>query len=156
MITVPIPGSQALALEHLVLDYNGTVAKDGIILEGVRELLAQLFGSLSIHVITADTFGTVKQQFDGIEATLHLIDPDKQDLQKLSYIQKLGASKVVAIGNGRNDALMLENAALGIAIIGQEGAHAKTLLCADVAVTSIADALLLLLNPKRLIATLRN
>jgi soluble P-type ATPase len=50
---------------------------------------------------------------------------------------------------------MLERAALGIAIIGPEGASVLTLSKADIAAPDIRAALELLLFPRRLIATLR-
>ncbi len=84
-----------------------------------------------------------------------LIPVQKQAEAKLDYIEKLGADTVVAVGNGANDAAMLERAALGIAVIGPEGAAAKTLQKADVVAPDIRSALELLLFPKRLIATLR-
>jgi soluble P-type ATPase len=59
------------------------------------------------------------------------------------------------IGNGNNDSEMVKNAILGIAIIGDEGCATPTLLQSDISCTNIADALELLLNEKRLIATLR-
>jgi soluble P-type ATPase len=61
---------------------------------------------------------------------------------------------VVAIGNGRNDRKMLE-AALGIALVQVEGGAVATLVSADVLALNILDALDLLRNPKRLVATLR-
>jgi len=57
MITIDIPGSQKLELEHLVLDYNGTIACDGLLIPGVKDILINLSRSLSIYVLTADTFG---------------------------------------------------------------------------------------------------
>ena len=68
----------------------------------------------------------------------------------------LNPQRVVAIGNGRNDRLMLEAAGLGIALIQAEGAASETLRRADVVCTSILDALGLLRDPRRLIATLRS
>jgi soluble P-type ATPase len=62
---------------------------------------------------------------------------------------------VVAVGNGRNDRLMLEAAALGIAVIGDEGLAADAMQACDIVVRHIADALALLEDPRRLIATLR-
>ena len=32
MLTVNIPGRGALSLSHLILDYNGTIALDGLVL----------------------------------------------------------------------------------------------------------------------------
>ena len=76
--------------------------------------------------------------------------------RKLEFIASLNATKVVAIGNGRNDRKMIEAAALGIALIQREGSAVETLLCADIAVMGILDALALLQYPKRLKATLRS
>ena len=67
----------------------------------------------------------------------------------------LGADRVVAIGNGRNDEAMLRAARLGIAVIGTEGAATATLLAADVVCTSVTDALDLLLDERAITATLR-
>ena len=62
----------------------------------------------------------------------------------------------VAIGNGRNDRLMLRDAVLGIALVQTEGAAAEAIANADVVCTHILDALDLLANPLRLAATLRS
>ena len=75
---------------------------------------------------------------------------------KLAFIEDLGAAQTVCIGNGRNDRLMLEAAGLGIAVIHEECAASATLAAADVVARSIVDALDLLLEPLRLVATLRS
>lgn len=36
MLIIEIPGRELLTLSHLVLDYNGTIAEDGEIIEGIR------------------------------------------------------------------------------------------------------------------------
>ena len=46
MLTITIPGQDALHLEHLVLDFNGTLASDGVLLDGVAELLQRLATTL--------------------------------------------------------------------------------------------------------------
>jgi soluble P-type ATPase len=51
---------------------------------------------------------------------------------------------------------MLKEAALGIAVILEEGAAAQTLVSANVVCASIVSALDLLRNPLRLTATLRS
>lgn len=150
-----IPGSRELHLEFLVLDFNGTLAADGKLLKGVTEILNELSSKLNVHVITADTFGKAKQQLKNIKCKTVIISKDEQQSQKLDYIAQLGAESVVAIGNGRNDALMLKHAALGIGLIQKEGACSETLMNADVVCTNIIDALELLTNPLRLKATLR-
>jgi soluble P-type ATPase len=156
MIDIDIPGYRKLTLNHLVLDYNGTLACDGILQEGVKEALIALSKRLAIHVITADTFGKVKSGMAGIPCEILIFPPKGQDIGKLEYIQKLDPAHTVCIGNGRNDRLMLKASALGIAVAIGEGAAAETLMAADVVCTNILFALELLLHPLRLTATLRS
>ncbi|MFZ4855595.1 MAG: HAD family hydrolase [Desulfuromonadaceae bacterium] len=156
MITIDIPGFRTLELAHVACDYNGTLAEDGRLIPGVAELFTTLAASVSIHVITADTFGIAQSELAGLPVELHIIGSASQDQAKLDFVNGLGAEQVVAIGNGRNDRLMLKGAALGIALIQREGASAGTVASADIISAGITDALELLLNPKRLIATLRS
>jgi soluble P-type ATPase len=155
MLDINIPGAQPLGLSHLILDYNGTLAFDGSILPGVTERLKILAEHLEIHIVTADTFGNVRTQVAHLPVQLAVIPPEKQAQAKAAYIENLGPANSVAIGNGRNDALMLKQAALGIAVVQTEGAAMEALLVADVVTPGIVDALDLLLHPNRLKATLR-
>jgi P-type E1-E2 ATPase len=155
MIEIEIPGFAGFQLQHLVLDVNGTIAKDGQLLEGVRELLSELRSKIDVHLITADTNSTQEAIDRILELNAVRIPAQDQVQAKLDYIERLGANATVAIGNGANDSDMLERAALGIAVIGPEGSAVKTLLKADIAVSDIQAALELLLHPRRIIATLR-
>jgi len=155
MIEIAVPGHKTLKLKYIVLDYNGTMAVDGRLIDGVKERLAELSDKLAIHVLTADTFGKVRSALEGFAAELSILPLEKQDVGKLNYIQKLGAEFAVCIGNGRNDRLMIATAALGITVVQEEGAAFETLKAADVVCTGIVPALELLLNPLRLVATLR-
>jgi len=156
MIELQIPGGAQLLLCHLVLDFNGTLARDGELLSGVAEKMAELADHLQLHVITADTHGTVGRKLTGVPCSLEIIGPKGQDCQKEAYVRALGKDLVVAIGNGRNDLLMLKTAELGIALIQEEGASVPAILQADLVCSDILSAFDLLLNPARLIATLRN
>jgi soluble P-type ATPase len=155
VIEIDIPGDRILQLEHIVLDYNGTIACDGDLIPGVKENLIALADKLQVHILTADTFGNARRGLEGIECELSIIAPESQHTGKLDYVKRLGAENTVCVGNGRNDQLMLKEAALGIAVILEEGAAAATLSTADVVCTNIVSALELLENPMRLIATLR-
>jgi P-type E1-E2 ATPase len=111
---------------------------------------------LDVQLVSADTFG----RLDNIAAQLgvrakRLETGRPEAAQKADVVRQLGAERVVAVGNGANDADMLREAALGIAIVGPEGLAASALAAAHVVVPTISDALGLLGNPKRLIATLR-
>jgi soluble P-type ATPase len=156
MLEIDIPGYRALHLEHLVLDYNGTLARDGELLDGVRGRLDALAGTLQIHILTADTFGTARAQLVGVPCDLSILPVADQDRRKLEYIQRLGPGTTVCVGNGRNDRLMLQEAGLGIAVVQAEGAAVQTVLAADVLAPDILVALDLLTHPLRLVATLRS
>jgi len=75
---------------------------------------------------------------------------------KAAYIEKLDPDQLVVIGNGRNDVPWVKRAAIGIAVVGPEGAAGELVKAADVVVSDINDALDLVLNPLRLKATLRD
>ena len=155
MIEVNVPGHKTFRLHHMVLDYNGTLSCDGEVIPGVKERLTALSEHLSVHVVTADTFGKVKSRLKDVPCTITILPPESQDIGKLEYIKQLGAERTVCIGNGRNDRLMLKAAALGIAVILEEGAAMATVMDADAVFTNINSALDLLSHPLRLIATLR-
>lgn len=156
MIEISIPGFRDLRLEHLVLDYNGTLAVDGRLIPGVKDRLQTLAKDLGVHVVTADTFGKVRSALGDSDCTVTILPAGDQAEAKREYVLGLGADRTVCIGNGRNDRLMLHEAALGIAVILPEGAFAGSLTAADVVCTGIAEALDLLKNPLRLTATLRS
>jgi soluble P-type ATPase len=156
MIGIKIPGFKELRLSHLVLDYNGTIAGHGRLIEGVPEKLAILAPRLMIHILTADTFGTVREQVAHLPADLIVIPQGDQAHAKSEYVRRLGREQVVAVGNGRNDRLMLQEAALGIALVQAEGGAVEALLAADVVAPGILEALDLLLIPAGLTATLRS
>ena len=155
MIEIHIPGGTTLRLENLILDYNGTIACDGKLLEGVESRLEDLAKELQIHVLTADTFGQVRSRLENVRCELVILPGGDQDMRKHEYMTRLEAGGCACVGNGRNDRLMLKDAALGIAVVLEEGASTDALLAADVVCTGIIPALNLLLNPLRLAATLR-
>ena len=156
LIEIEIPGYQKLELEHLVLDYNGTLACDGELLEGVGQRLQALSQQLQIHVVTADTFGKVREQMAGLACQVVVLPLENQAAGKLNYITELGVENSVCMGNGRNDRLMLEAAALGVVLVQEEGAAVATIMAADVVCPDIRAALDLLVEPLRLVATLRS
>ena len=149
-----IPGCRSLRLKHLVLDLNGTLALDGRPLEGVAMALDELGKTLTCHLVTADHFGTASKLFPGL-VRLAVIKPGDEARQKLEIVESLGTEEVAAVGNGANDVLMLKAAAVGVCVLGAEGASPAALAAADVVVPGPLAALELLLRPDRLRATLR-
>lgn len=156
MIEVPIPGGEPLRLRDLLLDMNGTLSVDGRVAPAVLERLRRVAGLLRVVVATADTFGTAREALavDGLE--LRVLAPGFQSAQKEKILEELGAETTAAVGNGFNDHRMVARAALGVAVIGREGAAWETLRRARVVATTPEDALDLFLEPRRLTATLRD
>ena len=155
MIELNIPGRELLQLEHLVCDVNGTLAVDGQLLDGLARTLNRLRDRLNLHLLTADTHGRqeiIDHQL-GIQAVC--LQPGDEAGQKASYVRQLGSERVVAIGQGANDAAMLDQAALSICVLGQEGTAVEALLAADIVVPDVFSALELIEKPVRIVATLR-
>lgn len=155
MVEIEIPGRGPFKLENLVLDMNGTIALDGNLNQEVASKIKELASSLRIYIITAGTHGKLDRIEKSLGTTIHKIKPPREAEQKQQFVEKLGADRTLSIGNGSNDTLMLKAAAIGIAVVGTEGAATKAIFAADVVTNNIADAFELLLKPKRLIATLR-
>ncbi len=155
MLEITIPGRETIRARHLLLDINGTLSCDGALLPGVEERLHRLKEHLSVRLLTADTFGTAEGLGERLGVPVTRLVGESGGLEKLALVRELGSAEVIAIGNGDNDARMLEAAALGVAVIQTEGAAVSALLRADVVFSSILEALDALLSPTRLAATLR-
>jgi soluble P-type ATPase len=156
MLSLDVPGQGRITIEHLILDFNGTIAVDGRLIAGVAQKLEELHPLVAIHVITADTNETARSQLEALPCTLKIIGRQRQDEAKLEYARNLGLGQVLAIGNGSNDYLLLQEAALGICVIQGEGAAVKSMQAADIVCGDIHDALEMLVRPHRITATLRN
>ncbi len=154
MLTVKIPGRDEITLSHLVLDYNGTIAEDGEIIDGIRCRLEALKDKLNICVITADTHGTATKKCEGLPLEVLVFPTTAVGDIKASEVKKLGGG-VVCIGNGFNDIQMSDAADLSICVVGREGCCGALIGHCDIIVTSIEDALDLLIKTDRLRATLR-
>jgi len=155
MIQIDIPGKACFSIRHVIFDYNGTIARDGQLIPGVRQGINQFSDRLTFHVLTADTFGSVKTQLHNVNAFLTVISKENQDRKKLEYLKTLGANQTICAGNGRNDSLMLKRACIGIAVLGDEGLSAASFSASDLIVKNVLDIFGLLKTPERIIATLR-
>jgi len=140
---------------HLVLDINGTLTTDGVLLPGVAQRLGALSPQIEVHLLTADTRGTASDLAEKLGVNCMRVQPGGEAEQKRAHVKALGAGQVIGIGNGNNDTMMLAAASLGIAVLGQEGTSVEALLAADVVVRDITDALDLLLDRTRLLSVLR-
>ena len=156
---VDLPCGVFYDLENLVLDLNGTLTSEGKFIEGTVERLKEISKALNIYILTADTYQTLDQLKaafkDAERIEFKPLESGRGDLQKLSFLEELGREHTAAIGNGCNDALLLKEAALGICIVGKEGASTEALLASNAIFNNICDALDIFLHKNRMIATLR-
>ena len=151
-----IPDRKPFEIKNVLLDFNGTMAIDGKLIAGVGTIINELAASINFYVITADTFGSVEKELSKVNCRVVIIAKDNQDVSKRDYLLTLGKEKTMCVGNGQNDALMLKEAVIGIALIQDEGVCVDSLLAADVACKSILDVFDFFKSPDRIKATLRN
>ena len=156
MITVPIPGWGELAIEYVMVDFNGTIALDGKLKKEVKDVIDKISRYVKVFVITADTYESVDSEIGASTVTFIKVNKSMSGEEKAKVVRELGPEKIVAIGNGANDAAMLKEAALGIAVVGEEGCSAALIKEADLVVGDIVTAFGLIAHPERLVATLRD
>jgi len=156
MLSIDIPGYKKLTLHQVVINYNGTLAVDGKVKPEVSFLLNALSQHLFVHIVTSDEFNTAESELSGINGTLTILSEENLTIEKQKYLQQFNADETVMIGNGRDDRYALKDAALGIAVLAEEGMAIDVILAADLVSPSMLHALDLLLNPQRLVNTLRS
>jgi P-type E1-E2 ATPase len=125
------------------------------LIDGVDRRIAAIRERLIVHLLTADTLGRQTMIDQQLDLTATRLTGGNEVEQKRSFVEKLAADTVVAIGQGANDVGMLKAAALGICVMSLEGAAAETLLASDIVVPDIITAFDLLDKPLRIIASLR-
>lgn len=152
---IDIQGWGNVMIENIVIDLNGTIATDGRISTEVKEKIKTLSHKVKIYVLTADTQGMADKEISDMNVELIKIPGEDSKREKFEFLKTLNLEATVAIGNGSNDQLILKEAALGIAVLGDEGMSFSTMKNADIVVKNILNALDLFLKPKRLTATLR-
>ncbi|MBP3201465.1 MAG: ATPase P [Lachnospiraceae bacterium] len=155
MIKYEIPGMGEIEISNLCLDYNGTIAYEGKLIEGVSEKILALKSDLDIYVLTADTYGTTKKECEKLGINIVTFDRENASECKERIVKELKGN-TVSFGNGLNDIQMFDNSKLSIAIIGSEGAYSGLLAHSTMVVSNILDAFNLLLDKKKIKATLRN
>jgi hypothetical protein len=155
MIDIRIPGFGQVALEHLVLDFNGTLACDGVLSDGVRALLVRL--SRDLEITSSRRTPTAMRPPHARACPAGWSSCPKGP-------GRFEAGLCADAGHG-TDGLHRQRpkrpahgprAAIGVCVIGEEGASAGTAAAAHVVCRSAGEALSLLIHTRRLVATLRS
>jgi soluble P-type ATPase len=161
-IIIDIPGFRQLDIRTLVSDFTGTLSCQGRLSAGVRERIRLLHEWVDIHIISSDSFGTAEEELAGLPLTFKKLLPEDSphDQAKQTYVEKLEPVHLVAIGNGRNDRLMLQSVkkagGLAIAVDNGEGCATEAFMNADLLINGAVNALTLLLVQNSCKATLRS
>ena len=154
MNTVTIPGWGTLQIRHIVLDLNGTITESGEFIPGVLDALRNLHRKgYSVFVLSADTRRNLKERLGRFpEIGVRITETGQA---KRALVESLGPESTICIGNGNIDVDMFKVARLSICTIQGEGATVEALTHADIVVTHVKDAIELVHDEQRLIATLR-
>jgi soluble P-type ATPase len=160
-VRVEIPGFGDRCIKTVLSDYTGTHAYVGKLRRGIRERLVRLAALVDIHVLTSDTYGTAAIELAAIPVERHQIDAGELGVDELKkrFAEKFNLAEVAAFGNGNNDHLLLravrDGGGLSVAVDNGEGCATTAMSSAHIFIVGSANALDLLLYPKRCTATLR-
>ncbi|WP_297436667.1 HAD family hydrolase [Thermococcus sp.] len=145
-----VPNFGRISFKNVLFDLNGTLGEEGHLEGEVRRLIERLADKYTVVVLSADTFGTLEEEFKGLPVRIERVS---SGTEKAMIAE--GYKPYAAVGNGNNDVAMLEGAELAFCVIGPEGASIDALLASDVVVRDVKDAIGMLLDEKKLTATLR-
>lgn len=154
MISIERPGQKPLEIDFILIDFEGTLASDRRVHPKAKDKINLLSKRTKIYILTKGEKEVVEETLKKVKAEMFHSTEGETSQRKLDLLHQLGAAKTVAIGNGVDDAPMIEEAGLGICIIGKEGTSVEAMKKADVVVTNVLDALDFLLKPLRQKATL--
>jgi len=154
MIIIQKPGQEPLAIEFILIDFEGTLASDRRVHPKARDKLNLLSKRSKIYILAKGEQEAIGEILKKVKAEVIYLTEGEASQRKLDLLRQVGATRAVAIGNGVDDAAMIEEAGLGICIIGKEGTSAEATKKADVVFTDILYALDFLLKPLRHKATL--
>jgi soluble P-type ATPase len=154
MIPIHRPGQEPLEIEFILLDFEGTLALDRRVHPKAKDKINLLSKRTKIYILTKEEKECVEEFLKKVKAEVIYLTEGEVSQRKLDLLRQLGATRTVAIGNGLDDAPMIEEAGLGICIIGKEGTSVEAMKKADVVVMDILNALDFLLKPLRQTATL--
>jgi len=152
---VNIHGREEIKITQVILDFNGTIAIDGKLVNGVADEINRLANSLDFYVVTADTYGTVAKELIGVNCQIINLSNSEEFRDKLDVLIKLGKNETLCVGNGFNDRIVLKESVLGISILQEEGLNVDALIASDFVCKSIIDVFSCIENPDRIKATMR-
>ncbi len=154
MISIQRPGQEPLEIDIILIDFEGTLASDRRVHPKAKDKINLLSKRVRIYILAKEEKERVTEVLKRVKAEIVFLKEENTSREKLNLLKQLGAGRTAAIGNGADDVLMVDEAGLGICIIGREGAAGETIQKADLVFPDIVDALDFFLKPLRQKATL--
>jgi len=154
MIAIQRPGQEPLEIEFILLDFEGTLAADRRVHPKAKDKINLLAKRVKVYILTNGEEEIVGEALKKVKAEVVYLKEGQASQEKVKLLQQLGEQRTVAIGNGVDDAGVVERAGLGICVLSKEGTAPEVVVKADLVVTDILDALDFLLKPLRQKATL--
>ena len=154
MITIQRPGQSNLEIEFILIDFEGTLASDRRIHPKAKDKINLLSKRTKIYILTVEEKERVEEALKKVKAEIVYLAGGDSSQKKLELLRQLGPARTVAVGNGADDVPMIEEAGLGVCVLGKEGTFSEAMKKADVVFMNILDALDFLLKPLRQKASL--
>jgi soluble P-type ATPase len=154
MISIQRPGMESLDIHFVLIDFEGTLAMDGRVHPKAKDKVNLLSKRATIYILTKSNREKVEETLRKMKAEILYVAEGDSSRQKLNVLQRLGPHQTAVIGNGFDDVQIMEQAGLGMCVIGKEGSSTEAMAKADLVVTHVLDALDFLLKPLRQNATL--
>jgi soluble P-type ATPase len=154
MISIQRPGMESLDIHFVLIDFEGTLAMDGRVHPKAKDKVNLLSKRVTVYILTKSSKEKVEETLKKMKAEILSMTEGDSSQQKLDVLQRLGPHQTAVIGNGFDDVQIMEQAGLGMCVIGKEGSSAEAMAKADLVVTNVLDALDFLLKPLRQRATL--
>jgi soluble P-type ATPase len=154
MITVQRPGQSNLEIEFILIDFEGTLASDRRVHPKAKDKINLLSKRTKIYILTKEEKERVEEVLRKVKAEIVYLTEGESSQKKLDLLHQLGPARTVAVGNGVDDVSMIEEAGLGVCVLGKEGTSSEAMKKTDVVFTNILDALDFLLKPLRQKASL--
>ena len=154
MISIQRPGMENLDIHFVLIDFEGTLAMDGRVHPKAKDKVNLLSKRATLYILTKSNREKVEETLRKMKVEILYVTEGDSSQQKLKVLQRLGPHQTAVIGNGLDDVRIMEQAGLGMCVIGKEGSSAEAVAKADLVVTNVLDALDFLLKPLRQRATL--
>lgn len=154
MITIHRPGQGDLEIEFILIDFEGTLASDRRVHPKAKDKINLLSKRTKIYILTKEEKERVEETLKKVKAEIIYLNEGESLQKKLDLLRRVGAARTVAVGNGVDDAPVLEESGLGLCILGKEGSSSEAMKKSDLVFMNILDALDFLLKPLRQNATL--